>query len=100
VIIARHKALKDRRWELCSRFIDLKEVSSGYMHHHLILLAFSFVMSNRSFSGLIHLMLKWFVPVMFPLLDLNYWAFTGIDSTASISWNGLQVWVIFRTIFF
>ncbi|KAF7096503.1 hypothetical protein CFC21_098435 [Triticum aestivum] len=34
----RHKALKDRRWELYSRFIDLKEGSSGYellgMHRH------------------------------------------------------------------
>ncbi|PKA55647.1 1,4-alpha-glucan-branching enzyme 3, chloroplastic/amyloplastic [Apostasia shenzhenica] len=34
----RHKALKDRRFELCSRFIDLKEASSGYeilgMHRH------------------------------------------------------------------
>ncbi|TVU10654.1 hypothetical protein EJB05_44198, partial [Eragrostis curvula] len=34
----RHKALKDRRWELCSRFIDLKEASSGFelmgMHRH------------------------------------------------------------------
>ncbi|CAM0910564.1 unnamed protein product [Alopecurus aequalis] len=34
----RHKALKDRRWEVCSRFIDLKEGSSGFelmgMHRH------------------------------------------------------------------
>ncbi|KAG8075748.1 hypothetical protein GUJ93_ZPchr0006g43795 [Zizania palustris] len=34
----RHKALKDRRWELYSRFIDLKVVSSGFelmgMHRH------------------------------------------------------------------
>ncbi|XP_020694227.1 1,4-alpha-glucan-branching enzyme 3, chloroplastic/amyloplastic isoform X1 [Dendrobium catenatum] len=34
----RHKALKDRRFDLCSRFIDIMEASSGYeilgMHRH------------------------------------------------------------------
>nr|CAB3470324.1 unnamed protein product [Digitaria exilis] len=34
----RHKAFKDRKWELCSRFIDMKEASSGFellsMHQH------------------------------------------------------------------